>query len=102
MSKVLLAQAPDYAAGWPRAAPLVAQLAPDYSSIGATATFPAMPLPRVAALLDAQQVSDLTEVVDEKPLYARFMPATHLKLCAASKINWCSLSVLRLLKLLPD
>ena len=76
VSKVLLAQAPHYAAGLAEElAPLVVQLAADYSSIGATATaFGKNLLPRVAALLDVQQVSDLTEVVDEKtfvrPIYA--------------------------------
>ena len=76
VSKVLLAEAPHYAAGLAEElAPLVVQLAADYSSIGATATaFGKNLLPRVAALLDVQQVSDLTEVVDEKtfvrPIYA--------------------------------
>ena len=76
VSKVLLAQAPHYAAGLAEElSPLVVQLAADYSSIGATATaFGKNLLPRVAALLDVQQVSDLTEVVDEKtfvrPIYA--------------------------------
>ena len=76
VSKVLLAQAPHYAAGLAEElAPLVVQLAADYSSIGASATaFGKNLLPRVAALLDVQQVSDLTEVVDEKtfvrPIYA--------------------------------
>ena len=76
VSKVLLAQAPHYAAGLAEElAPLVVQLAADYSSIGATATaFGKNLLPRVAALLDVQQVSDLTEVVDDKtfvrPIYA--------------------------------
>ena len=76
VSKVLLAQAPHYAAGLAEElAPLVVQLAADYSSVGATATaFGKNLLPRVAALLDVQQVSDLTEVVDEKtfvrPIYA--------------------------------
>ena len=76
VSKVLLAQAPHYAAGLAEElAPLVVQLAADYSSIGATATaFGKNLLPRVAAVLDVQQVSDLTEVVDEKtfvrPIYA--------------------------------
>ena len=76
VSKVLLAQAPHYAAGLAEElAPVVVQLAADYSSIGATATaFGKNLLPRVAALLDVQQVSDLTEVVDEKtfvrPIYA--------------------------------
>ena len=76
VNKVLLAEAPHYAAGLAEElAPLVVQLAADYSSIGATATaFGKNLLPRVAALLDVQQVSDLTEVVDEKtfvrPIYA--------------------------------
>ncbi len=76
VSKVLLAQAPHYAAGLAEElAPLVVQLAANYSCIAATATaFGKNLLPRVAALLDVQQVSDLTEVVDEKtfvrPIYA--------------------------------
>ena len=76
VSKVLLAEAPHYAAGLAEELALwVVQLAADYSSIGATATaFGKNLLPRVAALLDVQQVSDLTEVVDEKtfvrPIYA--------------------------------
>lgn len=51
VSKVLLAEAPHYAAGLAEElAPLVVQLAADYSSIGATATaFGKNLLPRVAA-----------------------------------------------------
>ncbi|MDO5638882.1 MAG: electron transfer flavoprotein subunit alpha/FixB family protein [Neisseria sp.] len=76
VAKVLLADAPYYAEGLAEElAPLVVKLAENYSHIGATATaFGKNLLPRVAALLDAPQVSDLTEVVDAqtfvRPIYA--------------------------------
>ncbi|EGY51341.1 electron transfer flavoprotein subunit alpha/FixB family protein [Neisseria shayeganii] len=76
VAKVLLADAAHYAESLPEeVAPLVVKLAGDYSHIGATATaFGKNLLPRVAALLDCSQVSDLTEVVDAqtfvRPIYA--------------------------------
>ena len=76
VAKVLLADAPHYGEGLAEElAPLVVSVAGDYSHIGATATaFGKNLLPRVAALLDCSQISDLTEVVDAhtfvRPIYA--------------------------------
>ncbi|MBF0804957.1 MULTISPECIES: electron transfer flavoprotein subunit alpha/FixB family protein [unclassified Neisseria] len=76
VTKVLLADAPHYGnALAEEITPLVVNLAGDYRYISATATaFGKNLLPRIAALLDAPQISDLTEVVDFKtfvrPIYA--------------------------------
>lgn len=76
VTKVLLADAPHYGERLAEEiAPLAVKLAESYRYIGATATaFGKNLLPRIAALLDAPQISDLTEVVDYKtfvrPVYA--------------------------------
>ncbi|WP_373700145.1 electron transfer flavoprotein subunit alpha/FixB family protein [Neisseria dentiae] len=76
VAKVLLADAPYYGEALAEEiAPLAVKLAGDYRYIGATATaFGKNLLPRIAALIDAPQISDLTEVVDNKtfvrPIYA--------------------------------
>ena len=76
VAKVLVADAPYYAEGLAEElAPLVVKLAADYRYVAATATaFGKNLLPRVAALLNVPQVSDLTEVVDNstfvRPIYA--------------------------------
>lgn len=76
VAKVLLADAPYYGEALAEEiAPLAVKLAGDYQYIGATATaFGKNLLPRIAALLDVPQISDLTEVIDNKtfvrPIYA--------------------------------
>ncbi len=76
VEKVLLAEAAHYEdALAEEIAPLVVNLAAPYSHIAATATATGKNLmPRVAALLDVSQISDLTEVVDAntfvRPIYA--------------------------------
>ena len=76
VSKILYADAPHFANNLAEEiAPLVVSLATPYSHLAATATaFGKNMMPRVAALLDCSQVSDLTEIVDEKtfvrPIYA--------------------------------
>lgn len=76
VTKVLLADAPYYGEALAEEiTPLVVKLVGDYRYIGATATaFGKNLLPRIAALLDVPQISDLTEVVDNKtfirPIYA--------------------------------
>lgn len=76
VSKVLLADNPAFANVLAEnIAPLVVELAGNYSHIIAPATTTGKNfLPRVAALLDVSMVSDITAVVDEKtferPIYA--------------------------------
>ncbi len=76
VEKVLLADAEHYEAALAEeVAPLIVSLATPYSHIGATATAMGKNvLPRVAALLDVSQISDLTEIIDAqtfvRPIYA--------------------------------
>jgi electron transfer flavoprotein alpha subunit len=82
VARVLVADAPAYAHPLAEAlAPLVAQLAKGYSHVLAPATTTGKNLmPRVAALLDVAQISDITEVVDAntfvRPIYAGNAMAT--------------------------
>lgn len=74
--KVFVAEAEHYAEGLAEElAPLVMKLAADYRYVAAAATaFGKNLLPRVAAVLDVPQISDLTEIVDNqtfvRPIYA--------------------------------
>ena len=76
VSKVLLAEADALSAQLAEdVAPLIVQLAPGYSHVlAASTTFGKNVLPRAAALLDVQQISDVTAVIDadtfERPIYA--------------------------------
>ncbi len=76
VAKVLSANAPHYAAGLAEElAPLAVSLAADYRYLAATATAAGKNLmPRIAALLDCSQISDLTAIVNEntfiRPIYA--------------------------------
>jgi electron transfer flavoprotein alpha subunit len=82
VAKVVLADAPGYA--HPLAEPLAAllvALAPGYSHLIAAATAAGKNvMPRVAALLDAQPISDIAEVIDGetfvRPIYAGNAMAT--------------------------
>ena len=76
VEKVLLSESAQFENALPEeVAPLVVSLAGAYSHIAATATaFGKNLLPRVAALLDVSQVSDVTEIIDAQtfthPIYA--------------------------------
>ena len=76
VTKVLLADADAFAAQLAEdVAPLIVGLAPAYSHVlVAATTFGKNVLPRAAALLDVQQISDITAVIDantfERPIYA--------------------------------
>ncbi len=82
VAKVLLADAPIYEHPLAETlAPLVVKLAADYDYILAPSTTSAKNmLPRAAALLDVQQISDITAVVDGdtfvRPIYAGNAMAT--------------------------
>ncbi len=82
VARVLLADEPPLEAQLAEnVAPLIARLAPDYSHVVAPATTTGKNImPRAAALLDKQQVSDITEVVAPdifvRPIYAGNAMAT--------------------------
>ncbi|MDB2683069.1 FAD-binding protein [Alphaproteobacteria bacterium] len=76
VSKVLKADAPELANRLAEnVAPIIVELAPSYTHVLAAATtFGKNVMPRAAALLDVQQISDISAVVDadtfERPVYA--------------------------------
>ena len=76
VTKVLSVDAPHYVVGLAEElAPLAVSLAADYRYLAATATAAGKNLmPRIAALLDCSQISDLTAIVNEntfvRPIYA--------------------------------
>ena len=76
VEKVLLADAPHYAEALAEElAPLVVSLAADYQYIASAAdAFGKNLMPRIAALLDCSQVSDVVEIIDGdtfvRPIYA--------------------------------
>ena len=79
---VKVVDAPEYENGLAEnVAGLIVNMANDYSHILATATASAKNImPRVAALLDMQQISEITEVLDDstfvRPIYAGNAMAT--------------------------
>jgi electron transfer flavoprotein alpha subunit len=93
VAKVLLAEAPHYAHDLAEnVAPLIVKLAPGYSHVLAAATtFGKNSMPRAAALLDVQQISDIAEVKSAdtfvRPIYAGNALATVQMLDAIKMIT---------------
>ena len=93
VAKVLLAEAPHYAHDLAEnVAPLIVKLAPGYSHVVAAATtFGKNTMPRAAALLDVQQISDIAEVKSAdtfvRPIYAGNALATVQMLDAIKMIT---------------
>ena len=95
VTKVLYSDSAEYSSGLAEnIAPLIEKVAGDYTHIWAPAnTFGKNVMPRVSAVLDVQQISDISAVIDDKtferPIYAGNAIAT-VESVDEKKSNYCA------------